>query len=109
MQGPKPTAGQVADLTAYMRTLAPPPPAAPGDAAAARRGKEVFARGGCAGCHAPPTYTTPKTYDVGLRDEAGTSHFNPPSLRGAVGLPERPALGNLRAAERHQLPQGVPG
>ncbi|HJT78602.1 MAG TPA: hypothetical protein VJ739_15465, partial [Gemmataceae bacterium] len=39
-------------------------------------------RQGCAGCHAPPTYTTPQAYRVGLADEAGLAAFNPPSLRG---------------------------
>jgi cytochrome c peroxidase len=73
---------QVADLTAYLRTLAPPPPAARPDEASVRRGREAFGRHGCAKCHAPPTYTTPKTYDVGLHDEAGNTAFNPPSLRG---------------------------
>jgi YVTN family beta-propeller protein len=109
MHGPKPTAAQVVDLTAYLRTLTPPPPAAPRDAAAARRGKEVFARNGCAGCHAPPAYTTPKTFDVGLRDESGAGHFNPPSLRGVgQGGPyfhdgRAATLRDVFAVHRHQL------
>jgi cytochrome c peroxidase len=47
-----------------------------------KRGAKVFAREKCATCHAPPAYTSPKTYDVGLRNEGGGGHFNPPSLRG---------------------------
>jgi cytochrome c peroxidase len=47
-----------------------------------KRGRHVFALAKCASCHTPPTYTSPKTYDVGLRDEVGGTHFNPPSLRG---------------------------
>jgi YVTN family beta-propeller protein len=86
MQGPEPSAEQVHDLTAYLRTLAPPPglrKARGGmDPEALKRGRKVFAREKCATCHTPPTYTSPKAYDVGLRDELGGSHFNPPSLRG---------------------------
>jgi DNA-binding beta-propeller fold protein YncE/mono/diheme cytochrome c family protein len=73
---------QVRDLVAFMRTLTPPPPAHRPDLASVGRGKEVFDRQGCAKCHTPPTYTTPKTYDVGVHDEAGNLAFNPPSLRG---------------------------
>jgi YVTN family beta-propeller protein len=86
MQGQNPSAEQVRDLTAYLRTLSPPPgllkARATIDAESLRRGRKVFAREKCATCHTPPTYTSPKAYDVGLRDEAGGSHFNPPSLRG---------------------------
>lgn len=86
MQGKTPTEQQVRDLAAYLRTLQPPPSLAAArgttDDEAVRRGKRVFSRQKCAACHSPPTYTTPKTYDVGLRDEAGEKHFNPPSLRG---------------------------
>jgi cytochrome c peroxidase len=86
MRGPAPTAEQVADLTAYLRTLAPPPPIARArgtlDAEAFQRGKKVFTRLKCVSCHPPPMYTSPKIYDVGLRDPAGQARFNPPSLRG---------------------------
>jgi cytochrome c peroxidase len=86
MQGPSPTDEQVRDLVAYLKTLPPPPSltAARGttDAEAVKRGRQVFEREKCAKCHAPPSYTSPGTYDVGLRDEAGETHFNPPSLRG---------------------------
>ncbi len=86
MQGRAPSADQVRDLTAYLRTLAPPPSVARArgvvDEEVFKRGRRVFARQKCATCHTPPTYTSPKTYDVGLRDERGGAHFNPPSLRG---------------------------
>jgi YVTN family beta-propeller protein len=86
MQGKKPTDAQVNDLAAYLRSLPPPPSLLKSrgklDAAMSERGRAVFVREKCADCHAAPTYTTPRTYDVGLRDEVGGSHFNPPSLRG---------------------------
>lgn len=72
---------QVADLEAFLRTLQPPPPLSVPTKQAAR-GKKVFESHGCARCHAAPTYTTPRTYDIGLADEVGKSSFNPPSLRG---------------------------
>jgi mono/diheme cytochrome c family protein len=83
MHGPRPTARQVADLTTYLRTLLPPPPRRGASSAdAVPRGETVFRARGCVRCHAPPTYTTSKTYEVGLDDETGNKAFNPPSLRG---------------------------
>jgi YVTN family beta-propeller protein len=86
MQGPKPEAEQVNDLTAFLQTLAPPPALLHArrlvDSATLQRGRHVFTRQKCALCHTPPTFTSPKTYDVGLRDEIGGKSFNPPSLRG---------------------------
>jgi YVTN family beta-propeller protein len=86
LQGPPPSDRQVRDLTAFLRTLPPPPSllTARGqiDPAAVKRGRRVFARQKCGTCHTPPTYTSPQAYDVGLRDEASGSRFNPPSLRG---------------------------
>jgi YVTN family beta-propeller protein len=82
MHGRKPTEEQVADLEAYLRSLPPPPPLRHGENEAVRRGQALFDKQGCNGCHAPPTYTSAKTYDVGLTDEAGAKTFNPPSLRG---------------------------
>jgi YVTN family beta-propeller protein len=86
MQGPNPSAEQVRDLAAFLRTLPPPSSLLKArgtvDAKAVKRGRKVFAREKCATCHTPPSYTTPKAYDVGLHDELGGTHFNPPSLRG---------------------------
>ena len=86
MQGPEPSAEMVRDLTAYLRTLPPSPSVLKArgtlDPDAQKRGAKVFARQKCATCHTPPTFTSAKTYDVGLRDEAGEKLFNPPSLRG---------------------------
>jgi YVTN family beta-propeller protein len=87
MQGAKPATDQVHDLAAYLRTLAPPPSLASlrgqADEAAVRRGRAVFEKQSCGSCHTPPAYTSEKTYHVGLKDEAGQTAFNPPSLRGA--------------------------
>jgi cytochrome c peroxidase len=86
MHGRKPTDDQVRDLTAYLKSLPPAPSRlrllGKIDEEAVKRGREVFAKHDCAKCHAPPTYTSAKTYDVGLSDEQGLKHFNPPSLRG---------------------------
>jgi YVTN family beta-propeller protein len=86
MRGARLTAAQEADLIAYLRTLAPPPPlnrfAEKHPTEAVRRGETVFRNQGCAACHEPPAYTSAKTFDVGLADEAGNRLFNPPSLRG---------------------------
>lgn len=70
------------DIVAWLRTLSTPPVSdiikeamAPGEAA--------FHERGCIKCHDPErNYTSPLTFDVGVRDELGTSVFNPPSLNG---------------------------
>ncbi|KAJ3056497.1 hypothetical protein HK102_011188 [Quaeritorhiza haematococci] len=89
MRGPEPSPRQVEALAAFLRTLDPPAPEPPADAPAVARGRAVFEAERCDACHAPPTYTTPRTYDVDLADAVGNRKFNPPSLRG-VG--RRPAL-----------------
>jgi cytochrome c peroxidase len=94
MRGPAPAAGQVDALAAYLRSLSPPS-AAPDGGPAVARGREVFRARECASCHAPPEYTTPDRYDVGLVDAVGNRKFNPPSLR-AVGRRE-PLLHDGRA------------
>jgi YVTN family beta-propeller protein len=86
MHGPKLTAGQEDELTAYLKTLVPAPPLGrlrqKVDEAVVRRGREVFERQGCGNCHVPPSYTSPKAYDVGSGEDASYKSFNPPSLRG---------------------------
>jgi YVTN family beta-propeller protein len=81
----------VADLSAYIRTLPPPPSlsAARGNAdpGMIARGQVVFQRWDCDHCHEPPTYTSPRTYDIELPDELGQTRWNPPSLRGVSQLP----------------------
>jgi DNA-binding beta-propeller fold protein YncE/cytochrome c peroxidase len=81
MRGRAPSDEEVADVSAFLRKLTPPPAQKPADTAAVARGSSVFTRM-CATCHEPPTYTSPKRYDVGLVDEVGNRRFNPPSLLG---------------------------
>jgi YVTN family beta-propeller protein len=114
MYGPRPTVRQVADLTAYLRTLAPPPRRGVSTADAVRRGENVFRARGCVRCHAPPTYTTAKTYEVGLEDETGQKAFNPPSLRGVGhGVAffhdgRAAALEEVFTRYHHQVPSKLP-
>jgi YVTN family beta-propeller protein len=86
MRGTKLSDDQADDLVAYLRSLAPAPPLGrfrdAADRTTVARGRELFDRHGCGTCHAPPTYTTPRTHDVGLVDESGQRAFNAPSLRG---------------------------
>jgi YVTN family beta-propeller protein len=82
-----PSERNVAALTAFLRSLPPPPVAAwqKADAERIARGEKVFSGRACTTCHVPPTYTNSHTYDVGLDDrEGGNRQFNPPSLRGVA-------------------------
>ena len=82
MHGSRLSNAQAGDLVAFLESLRPPPSRFAADAALVSRGRRVFERRSCIDCHAPPEYTAADTFDVGLRDEAGLQHFNPPSLRG---------------------------
>jgi YVTN family beta-propeller protein len=81
-----PQQAQVQSIAAYVGTLELPLPLdvlrGTQDKAAIARGQKVFEQHDCARCHSPPTYTSPDTYDVGLKDKEGNIRFNPPSLRG---------------------------
>jgi YVTN family beta-propeller protein len=86
MQGPDLTEKEVRDIAAFLRSL-PPPPAAgcfepSRDQAVLEHGRKIFKGQGCVLCHTPPTYTSSKSYDVGMVDEVSNRYFNPPSLRG---------------------------
>lgn len=85
------TPATVNAIAAYLRTLQPAPglDVARGtvNASAVERGRHLFESLDCVHCHRPPTYTSSKTFDVGLHDEAGAASFNPPSLRGVSQLP----------------------
>jgi cytochrome c peroxidase len=118
MHGPKATEEQVTDLEAFLRTLPPPPPVrrdrSEAEVEVVQRGREIFGKQGCGTCHVPPSYTSAKTYDVGLADEAGHVAFNPPSLRGVgQGGPyfhdnRAATLEDVFTRHRHQL-KGEPG
>lgn len=118
MQGKEAKDDVVRDLSAYLRSLPPPPgiAAARGsiEKEARRRGEAAFAKLKCASCHAPPIYTSPETYDVGLRDEAGLTHFNPPSLRGVSQAHSWFHDGRARTLReaferfRHRIPDDLP-
>jgi mono/diheme cytochrome c family protein len=75
---------QVRALTAFLRTLDAPPLVSSKDLdqSALKRGEVIFFERKCDRCHKPPTFTSPKAYDVNLKDEVGNSAYNPPSLRG---------------------------
>jgi cytochrome c peroxidase len=89
MQGPQPTAEDVAALAAYLQTLEPPPSPyrnADGSLSAdAERGRLLFAsaRAGCTECHAGSRFTSDELYEVGLaRSSDRYEGFSPPSLQG---------------------------
>lgn len=109
----KSTAGQVDELAAYIRTLGPLPSLArlrqEVDGAAVLRGRDVFEHQGCGSCHVPPSYTSPKAYDVGSGDDATNKTFNPPSLRGVSQAGpffhdgRAATLADVLTRHRHQL------
>ena len=82
----KPSEEQVSAIVAYVKQL-PAPPALDVareciDEVAVQRGERLFGELNCIDCHAPPSYTTPDVYDVGLEDVKERRMFNPPPLRG---------------------------
>lgn len=113
MHGKPPEDGVVRDLAAFLRALPPVPPAT-GVGEQVRRGRDVFREQGCVRCHAPPAYTSPGTFDVGLTDEVGRSQFNPPSLRGVGrGGPffhdgRAATLADVFVRHKHQLKGQLP-
>lgn len=77
---------QVQQLVSFLKTLKTPPPIdkvrGTYDAVAVERGRVLFEKRQCVKCHTPPIYTTPKIYNVGIKDELDHERFNPPTLRG---------------------------
>jgi cytochrome c peroxidase len=86
MRGSAQSAQQVDDMVAFLRTLTPAPPRETLQSVTSdeslKRGRDLFTEQSCGRCHVAPTFTSPKTYQVGITDEAGQNAFNPPSLRG---------------------------
>ena len=91
MRGPGISDDSAADLAAFLTTLKPPPPyepaATPADLVLINEGRNLFESLSCTDCHSGTTLTSAEVYDVGLVDERGLRHFNPPTLRG-VGYRE---------------------
>jgi len=101
MQGANPPKTEDVDaIAAFIESLGPPPSIdvvrGTSNPKSIQRGAAIFAQQNCARCHAPPVYTTPATYDVGLEDKQGNREFNPPSL---IGVGQRgPYFHDNRAA-----------
>jgi cytochrome c peroxidase len=121
MHGTAPTAYETADVVAFLHTLRPPPAVDDGmqsDAVRDRieQGRRLFAGLSCRSCHVPPlTYTIDGVFDAGIRDEAGLSEFNPPSLRGVSQRASffhdgrAPTLEAVFTDHAHQLPRELAG
>jgi cytochrome c peroxidase len=86
--GPKPSAGDVQALVAFLGTLDHPPnPNRQPDGSLsepARRGQGLFqGKARCARCHQGEQFTSTKNYDVKIEDDGSPFElWNPPSLRG---------------------------
>ena len=82
----EPTEQQLNQIAVFVSSLKRPPSidVARGqvDNEAIERGRQVFLANQCKNCHAPPTYTVPELFDVGLVDKEGNKEFNPPTLIG---------------------------
>jgi len=89
----KPTEDDIAAIAEFIRSLPAPPSIDEARDVANRveieQGQKVFTKLGCFSCHQPPTYTSPRTFNVGLSDELGNEAFNPPSL---IGVGQREAF-----------------
>ena len=87
MQGEEPTDAEMDAVLAYLGTLdfkpSPYRTRTGAFASAVKRGEAVFKAKSCDSCHAPPTYTSPAAYVVGLEaPEDVYRGYNPPTLRG---------------------------
>ncbi|TWT38627.1 di-heme oxidoredictase family protein [Blastopirellula retiformator] len=119
MRGKEVSQEQADHLAAFLQTLTVPPPIdelqGTRDDVQVAAGKALFTELSCVECHAPPTYTTPDAYDVGLHDQKGNERFNPPSL---LGVGHRGPFFHDRSSEtledvvgqqKHQLPRELSG
>jgi YVTN family beta-propeller protein len=85
MQGPEPTDADLDALIAFLKTLEFRPGRKAADQTTVSRGKEIFVSRACGDCHAPPTYSSPAVFNVGLEaPNDAYKGFNPPSLRGVA-------------------------
>jgi YVTN family beta-propeller protein len=104
MQGPEPTEAELDALMAYLATLDfrpnPRRNAVGALADVMKRGEAVFTAKGCGTCHAPPNYTTPAVYIVGLESPQDVyKGFNPPTLRGIYNRAPYLHAGQARSLE----------
>ena len=112
MRGKPPSDRDVADLVAYLKTLQPPPPPARFDAkpnaAAIAAGRALFTKFDCLRCHAPPTYTSKGTYDVGLKDSVGQFAIQSPVAArrrlADFAVPRRPGAFAARRLRKTPAP-----
>ena len=110
-----PDQSTIRKISKYLNSLLPPPSLASArnesDPIVIQKGQAVFEQLGCAVCHRAPTYTSPETYDVGLRDEFELSKFNPPSLLGVSQQSvffhdgRAKSLNEVLHKFRHQVPE----
>ncbi len=118
----------IADIAAYLRTLAPPPSLraarlrpdsqVPSEhhvsAKVVDDGRKLFESIGCADCHRGKWLTSSESFDIGLRDEVDMTRFNPPSL---IGVSQRQgallhdgrarSLRDLLEHHAHELPRSL--
>ena len=99
----------IADLSAFLRTLSPPPTVAVTHPNAVAKGAEHFRAAGCMDCHAPPLFTSSETYSLSLSGEVGVLALNPPSLRGVGRRPHLFHDGRYRQLEHLLVRSGHPG
>jgi YVTN family beta-propeller protein len=101
----EPAGSEVADLAAYLGTLAPPRPLPrrAADRPAVERGRALFeGKGGCASCHRGDSLQDGKVHDVGTRTaQDAKDRFDTPSLRGVAR--SAPYLHDGRAATLEEV------
>ncbi len=110
-QPPKPEAGhgarygdeQLYALVLYLYSLRPPPNPNRLDAVAAR-GKRIFERQGCAGCHAPPLYTNNKLLPVDGFDPPPDHKQRFDIMEARVGTDPRYALQTHKGTGYYKVP-----
>ena len=89
--GLRPTRGVVADLTAYLQSLEPPPPRRrPRTIRRGARGRGLPRPGTAARATAPPHYTSPTLRDVGLDDGAPATNGSARQTLRGVGAARPP-------------------
>ncbi|MCA9199238.1 MAG: hypothetical protein KDA87_16950, partial [Planctomycetales bacterium] len=85
MIGRKFSRDELVHLQSFLSGLQAPAAAQPATPEAAEQvvqGKAVFERRQCTACHHGHAFSAHTVFDVGLVDEQGETHFNPPSLIG---------------------------